>query len=91
MPQRTCKICNNDFQAIGNEQECGCDKAASEAAIAHARNMTKQDKLERIALLSDEIDANEEENRLNQQEINKLYAEIDAGNYDEPASAVATA
>lgn len=53
--------------------------------------MTKQEKLERINLLSGEIDANEEENRLMQAEITKLYAEIDAGIYAESASVVATA
>lgn len=39
--------------------------------------MTKQEKLERISLLADEIDANEEENRFMQEEIDKLYEEID--------------
>lgn len=53
--------------------------------------MTKQDKLNRINLLSSEIDANEEENCLMQAEITKLYAEIDAEGHVEPASAVATA
>lgn len=52
--------------------------------------MTKQDKLNRINLLSSEIDANEDENRLIQAEITKLYAEIDAGNYDDQKSVVAS-
>lgn len=56
-----------------------------------SKENTKHEKLDRINLLSSEIDANEEENRLMQAEITKLYAEIDAGNYAEPASVVATA
>lgn len=40
--------------------------------------LTKQQMLERINLLSSEIDANEEENRYMQNEINSLYARIDA-------------
>ncbi|WP_157643312.1 hypothetical protein [Burkholderia ubonensis] len=41
-------------------------------------NMTKEQMLARISLLSDEIDANEEENREMQTEIDGLYARIDA-------------
>ncbi len=44
--------------------------------------MTKQEILDRIRLLAGEIDANEEENRVMQEEINSLYAKIDAGDYD---------
>lgn len=43
--------------------------------------MTEDEKvvaLARISLLSDEIDANEEENRFMLKEINELYAKIDA-------------
>ena len=39
---------------------------------------TKQQMLDRVKLLSDEIDGNEEENRMMQDEINSLYAKIDA-------------
>lgn len=40
--------------------------------------MTKQQMLDRVAVLSGEIDANEEENRVMQDEINALYAKLDA-------------
>lgn len=40
--------------------------------------MTKEEMLARINLLSDEIDANEEENRAMQAEIDSLYARIDS-------------
>lgn len=40
--------------------------------------MTKKEMQERINLLSEEIDANEEENRFMQQEIDELYSKIDA-------------
>jgi len=40
--------------------------------------LTKQQMLERINLLSSEIDENEEENRFMQTEIDVLYARIDA-------------
>nr|WP_192963408.1 hypothetical protein [Pseudomonas fluorescens]CEK42233.1 hypothetical protein PQBR57_0280 [Pseudomonas fluorescens SBW25] len=43
-----------------------------------ASNMTKEKMLSNISQLSDEIDANEEENRAMQEQINKLYARIDA-------------
>lgn len=39
---------------------------------------TKEELEERIRLLSDEMDANEEENRAMQAEIDALYAKIDA-------------
>lgn len=42
------------------------------------KNMTKEQMLARINLLSDEIDANEEENRAMQAEIDGLYARIDS-------------
>ena len=38
--------------------------------------MTKDEMLDRVSALSDEIDANEEESRLNQEEINRLYGQI---------------
>ncbi|WP_302053026.1 hypothetical protein [Burkholderia gladioli] len=40
--------------------------------------MTKEQILARISLLSDEMDANEEENRTMQAEIDSLYARVDA-------------
>lgn len=43
--------------------------------------MTKQQLLDRISLLTGEIDANEEENRMMQEEVNQLYARVDAGDY----------
>jgi hypothetical protein len=39
---------------------------------------SKEEMLARVSLLSDEIDANEEENRVHQEEIDKLYAKIDS-------------
>ena len=39
--------------------------------------MTAEQMHARIKLLSDEIDANEEENRMYQEEIDSLYAKID--------------
>lgn len=39
---------------------------------------SKEEMLARISLLSDEIDANEEENQMYQDEIDKLYAKIDS-------------
>lgn len=44
-------------------------------------NMTKQEMLSRIKILSDEIDANEDENRFMRKEIDDLYAKIDAGEF----------
>lgn len=41
-------------------------------------SMTKEQMQDRINLLADEIDANEEENRTMQAEIDSLYARIDA-------------
>lgn len=41
---------------------------------------TKQQMLDRVAVLSGEIEANEEENRNMQEEITSLYASIDASN-----------
>lgn len=46
--------------------------------------MTKEEMEARIKMLSDEMDANEEENRDMQQEINKLYAEIDKRDKPKP-------
>ncbi len=49
------------------------------AAIGqHADTMTKEQMEARISLLSDEIDANEEENRAMNDEIESLYKRIDA-------------
>lgn len=48
--------------------------------------MTKQEMLDKIKWLSDEIDANEEESRAMQDEINALYAKLDAGEFDLPAT-----
>jgi hypothetical protein len=44
----------------------------------NADNQTIEQMEARISLLSDEIDANEDENRMMQQEIDDLYARIDA-------------
>ncbi|WP_166721897.1 hypothetical protein [Burkholderia sp. Tr-862] len=41
-------------------------------------SMTKEQMLARISVLSDEMDANEEENRMMQAEIDDLYARLDA-------------
>ncbi|WP_440093483.1 hypothetical protein ACTACL_06575 [Pseudomonas syringae] len=43
-----------------------------------ASDMTKEQMLSKISQLSDEIDANEEENRAMQEQINQLYVRIDA-------------
>lgn len=40
--------------------------------------VTKEEMEARISLLSDEVDANDEENRAMQAEIDALYAKIDA-------------
>ncbi|WP_258171930.1 hypothetical protein [Burkholderia contaminans] len=40
--------------------------------------MSKEQMLTRISVLSDEMDANEEENRTMQAEIDGLYARLDA-------------
>lgn len=45
--------------------------------------MTKQEILKRISVLSDEIDANEEENRFMQAQIDVLYEEFEALGADE--------
>lgn len=51
------------------------------AAIGqHSDSMTKEQMKARISVLSDEIDANEEENRVMLQEIQDLYERIDAMN-----------
>ena len=44
-----------------------------------AEEMTKEQMQERISLLANEIDANEEENRVMQNEINSLCNRIDEG------------
>jgi hypothetical protein len=46
--------------------------------INRTKQLTKQEMLDRIALLSGEMDANEEENKMMQDEITSLYAKIDA-------------
>lgn len=45
--------------------------------------MTKQEILNRINLLEDEIQANEEENMTMEYELNYLYSSLQNGNYDE--------
>jgi hypothetical protein len=40
--------------------------------------MTREQMLARISALSDEMDANDEENRMMQAEIDSLYAKVDA-------------
>lgn len=44
---------------------------------------TKESITDRISMLSDEIDANEEENRSMQEEINKLYDKLDSFTIDD--------
>lgn len=46
--------------------------------ITTTAQMTKQQMLDRVAVLSSEIDANEDENRAMQAEIDSLYSKIDA-------------
>ena len=58
------------------EAELGA-KQQEERANASAE-MTDEQMLTRINLLSSEMDANDEENREMQKEINSLYAKIDA-------------
>lgn len=48
------------------------------AAAIGQQPMTKEQMEARISVLSDEIDANEEENRMMQSEIDELYKRIDA-------------
>lgn len=48
--------------------------------------LKNQQMLDRVALLSGEIDANEEENRKMQEEITTLYASIDASRSDAKAA-----
>ncbi len=43
----------------------------------NAQQMSIDDMRQRIEILSDEIDANEEENRAMQEEIARLYKQID--------------
>lgn len=55
--------------------------SASELAVAcleATKPMSEQDMKDRIDLLADEMDANDEENRFMQIEIDALYAKIDA-------------
>jgi len=52
------------------ENDMGIHKCASD--------MTKEQMLSKISQLSDEIDANEEENRAIQEQINQLYVRIDS-------------
>lgn len=53
----------------------------SKAAISqNSEAMTKEQMEARISVLSEEIDANDEENRLMQSEIDDLYKRIDALN-----------
>jgi len=40
--------------------------------------MGREDIKHRIAMLADEMDANDEENRMNQKEIDELYEMLDA-------------
>lgn len=64
----------------------GCPHAGTahvcvEVEAPAARPMTEQDARDRIELLANEIDGNEEENREMQREIDELYARIDAGEF----------
>lgn len=62
----------------------GMDEATSYPSPAmldlmnRTKQLTKQEMLERIDLLSGEMNANEEENKVMQDEITSLYAKIDA-------------
>ena len=60
--------------AVGNERLV----IVEECPTLPARPQTKQQMLDRVHLLSDEMDSNEEENRIMQDEIILLYAKIDA-------------
>ncbi|MDO8728530.1 MAG: hypothetical protein Q7K26_01415 [bacterium] len=56
---------------------CGTLPIASSSSSL-APKPTKQEMLDRISVLSDEMDANDQENMMMQEEINSLYAKIDA-------------
>jgi hypothetical protein len=51
--------------------------SVEECPAVPAQPLTKQQMLDRVSVLSDEIDANEEENRVMQAEINDLYRRLD--------------
>lgn len=46
--------------------------------IENQTAMTKQQMMDRVKMLSAEMDANDKENRVMQDEITNLYAKIDA-------------
>lgn len=82
----------NDDTLSNKQMDCAVEvsEAVTQAVIAAQirpvnvagvnPELTKQQMLDRVAVLSDEIDANEEENRKMQEEITTLYASIDASN-----------
>ena len=59
---------------------CRCERDLDESKrnASDPEEMTVEQMHARISLLSDEINANEEENRMCQEEITALYAKIDA-------------
>jgi len=59
--------------------QCSNESKENDMSIHEsASDMTKDQMLSKISQLSDEIDANEDENRAMQEQINQLYARIDA-------------
>lgn len=71
---RAFEVSEADTQAAIAAQMRTVNKAGVNPAL------TKQQMLDRVAVLSGEIEANEEENRKMQEEITSLYASIDASN-----------
>ncbi|HDX8428261.1 TPA: hypothetical protein RQN23_002961 [Aeromonas veronii] len=56
---------------------CSSQNMVSQMGKKKIEDMTKEEMLARISELSDEIDANEQENMLMQDEINDLYKALD--------------
>lgn len=56
---------------------CSSQNMVSQMKKKKIEDMTKEEMLARISELSDEIDANEQENMLMQDEINELYKALD--------------
>jgi hypothetical protein len=63
---------------VRNQMNTQTAPSAGIAIEQQGGSMTKEQMLARIKLLSGEIDANEDENRQMQAEIDSLYARIDA-------------
>jgi len=69
-----------EYQDSLRETVWQCERDLEEAKRLEKKAteiMTEQQMRDRIKLLADEIDANEEENRVMQSEIDTLYAKID--------------